>query len=58
MNIHPPINALVSPLNEALFTELWHYLLVGDFSKWPQMNVVFMFYTFGEIKQMEKTASR
>ena len=33
-----------------------HYLLVGNFSKWPPMNVVLMFYTFGEIEQMEKTA--
>ena len=32
-----------------------HYLVVGDFSKWPPMNVVLMFYAFGEIKQMEKT---
>ena len=33
-----------------------HYLLVGDFSKWPPVNVVLRFYTFGEIEQMEKTA--
>ena len=37
-------------LVEALFT------IVGDFSKWPPVNVVLMFYTFGEIEQMEKTA--
>ena len=37
-------------LFEALFT------IVGDFSKWSPRNVVMMFYTFGEIKQMEKTA--
>ena len=28
----------------------------NDSSKWPPMNVVVMFSTFGEIKQMEKTA--
>ena len=36
-------------LVEALFTS-WRFL------KWPPMNVVLMFYTFGEIEQMEKTA--
>ena len=36
-------------LVEALFT------IVGDFSN-PPMNVALMFYTFGEIKQMENTA--
>ena len=33
-----------------------HYLLVGNFSEWPPMNVALMFYTFGEIKQIGKTA--
>ena len=45
---------------EALFVNrgIDYYLLVDDFSKWPPMNVVLMFYTFGEIKQidLEKTA--
>ena len=39
-----------------MFLIIRHYLIVGDFLKWPPMNVVLMFYTFWEIKQMEKAA--
>ena len=38
-------------LVEALFTKY-----NDDFSTWWPMNVVLIFYTFGKIKQMEKTA--
>ena len=45
--------ALVAWLVNMRYYLLVEALLVGDFSKWPPMNVVLMFCTFGEIKHGE-----
>ena len=41
-------------IGSMIFLHMRHYLIVCDFSKWSPINVVLVFYTFGEIKQMEK----